>query len=38
VREVNEVMSTEEPCDVAYEFGSGLLDLQEYPQGFPKPG
>ncbi|MFS7981173.1 hypothetical protein Hanom_Chr10g00947901 [Helianthus anomalus] len=38
VREVNEVMSTEEPCDVAYEFGDGLLDLQEYPQGFPKPG
>lgn len=38
VREVNEVMSTEQPCDVAYEFGSGLLDLQEYPDGFPKPG
>lgn len=37
VREVNEVMSTEQPCDVAYEFGSGLLDLQEYPDRFPKP-
>ncbi|KAJ0701428.1 hypothetical protein HanOQP8_Chr10g0379281 [Helianthus annuus] len=34
VREVNEVVSTEEPCDMAYEFGDGLLDLQEYPQGF----
>ncbi|KVH92895.1 hypothetical protein Ccrd_005059 [Cynara cardunculus var. scolymus] len=33
VREVNEVMATEQPCDVAYEFGSGLLDIQEYPQG-----
>nr|GEW69102.1 hypothetical protein [Tanacetum cinerariifolium] len=38
VKEVNEVMSTEQPCDLAYEFGSGLLDLQEYPKGFPKPG
>ena len=38
VKEVNEVMSTEQPCDVAYEFGTGLLDLQEYPKGFPKPG
>ncbi|XP_024979707.1 uncharacterized protein LOC112516732 isoform X2 [Cynara cardunculus var. scolymus] len=38
VREVNEVMATEQPCDVAYEFGSGLLDIQEYPQGFPNPG
>ncbi|GJV45168.1 hypothetical protein Tco_1429704 [Tanacetum coccineum] len=38
VKEVNEVMSTEQPCDVAYEFGNGILDLQEYPKGFPKPG
>ncbi|PWA85787.1 hypothetical protein CTI12_AA146240 [Artemisia annua] len=28
----------EQPCDVAYEFGTGLLDLLEYPKGFPKPG
>lgn len=38
VREVNEVMATELPCDVAYEFGSGVFDIQEYPQGFPNPG
>lgn len=38
VREVNEVMSTEQPCGIAYEFGSGLLDLKEYPNGFRKPG
>ncbi|GJS32408.1 hypothetical protein Tco_0530790 [Tanacetum coccineum] len=30
-------MSTEQPCDVAYEFGNGILDLQEYPKRFPKP-
>lgn len=38
VKEVTEVMATEQPCDVAYEFGSGDFDFQEYPQGFPKPG
>ncbi|KAL6585271.1 hypothetical protein OROMI_004560 [Orobanche minor] len=37
VKEVNEVMSTEEPCDLGYEFGDGLLNLAEYPQEFPKP-
>ncbi|XP_059643064.1 uncharacterized protein LOC132284940 [Cornus florida] len=37
VGKVNEVMSTEQPCDFAYEFGDGLLDLQDYPQGFPTP-
>ncbi|KAL9228451.1 hypothetical protein vseg_004034 [Gypsophila vaccaria] len=37
VREVHEVMPTEQPCDLAYEFGDGLLDLQDYPVGFPKP-
>ena len=31
-------MSTEQPCDFAYEFGDGLFDIHEYPQGFPKPG
>ncbi|XP_050289133.1 uncharacterized protein LOC126727497 isoform X3 [Quercus robur] len=37
VRQVKEVMSTEQPCDLAYDFGDGLLDLEEYPQGFPRP-
>ncbi|GJS32410.1 hypothetical protein Tco_0530792 [Tanacetum coccineum] len=37
VNEVKKVMSTEQPCDVAYEFGNGILDLQEYPKRFPKP-
>nr|GEV01713.1 two-pore potassium channel 1-like [Tanacetum cinerariifolium] len=26
---VNEVMSTKQPCDMAYEFGNEILDLQE---------
>ncbi|XP_074288084.1 uncharacterized protein LOC141613241 [Silene latifolia] len=38
VKEVHEVMPTEQPCDIAYEFGDGHLDLQDYPEGFPKPG
>ncbi|CAN1143732.1 hypothetical protein LINPERHAP2_LOCUS13752 [Linum perenne] len=33
-----EVMSTEQPCDLAYEFGDGHLNLDNYPLGFPKPG
>ncbi|XP_058113876.1 uncharacterized protein LOC131256836 [Magnolia sinica] len=37
VVKLTEVMSTEQPCDLAYEFGDGLLDLHEYPEGFPKP-
>ncbi|KAG8380252.1 hypothetical protein BUALT_Bualt07G0173900 [Buddleja alternifolia] len=37
VRECYEVMSTEQPCDLAYEFGDGVLNLPEYPQQFPKP-
>ncbi|KAL3825028.1 hypothetical protein ACJIZ3_021057 [Penstemon smallii] len=37
IRHINEVISTEEPCDFAYEFGDGLLSLPQYPQGFPKP-
>ncbi|GFZ04374.1 hypothetical protein Acr_16g0009980 [Actinidia rufa] len=36
VKQVNEVMSTEQPCDLAYEFGDGLLDIHEYPPGFPR--
>jgi hypothetical protein len=38
LKQVKEVMSTGQPCDLAYDFGDGLLDLQDYPQGFPKPG
>ncbi|KAI5339639.1 hypothetical protein L3X38_018911 [Prunus dulcis] len=37
VRQFKEVMPTEQPCDLAYEFGDGLFDLHEYPEGFPKP-
>ncbi|MQL96515.1 hypothetical protein Taro_029199 [Colocasia esculenta] len=37
VREVNEVMSTEQPSDLAYEFGDGLLDPTVIPDGFPRP-
>ncbi|XP_043707961.1 uncharacterized protein LOC122657351 [Telopea speciosissima] len=37
VRQLKEVMSTEEPCDFAYEFGDGLLNLHDCPEGFPKP-
>lgn len=37
IRLVNEVMSTEQPCDLAYEFGDGMLNLSEYPQEYPKP-
>ncbi|KAJ0076046.1 hypothetical protein Patl1_34899 [Pistacia atlantica] len=37
VRQLREVMSTEQPCDLAYEFGDGLFGLQQFPQGFPKP-
>ncbi|XP_027168266.1 uncharacterized protein LOC113768200 isoform X2 [Coffea eugenioides] len=37
IREIHEVVSTEQPCDLAYEFGDGLLDLSDYPRGFPKP-
>ncbi|PIA58882.1 hypothetical protein AQUCO_00400025v1 [Aquilegia coerulea] len=35
VRQQKDVMATEEPCDVAYEFGDGLLDV-DYPDGFPR--
>ncbi|XP_057535713.1 uncharacterized protein LOC130813838 [Amaranthus tricolor] len=35
VKEAHEVMPTEQPCDLAYEFGDGLLDLRDYPEGFP---
>ncbi|KAF9613694.1 hypothetical protein IFM89_010136 [Coptis chinensis] len=36
VKQQKEVMATEQPCDVAYEFGDGLLDV-DYPNGFPRP-
>jgi hypothetical protein len=38
VVEQKEVMSTEQPCDLAYEFGDGHLDLCNYPRHFPIPG
>lgn len=37
VSELKEVMSTEEPCDLAYELKDGTLDLPGLPRGFPKP-
>ncbi|XP_027344854.1 LOW QUALITY PROTEIN: uncharacterized protein LOC113857254 [Abrus precatorius] len=37
VRQLKEVMSTEQPCDLAYEFGDGLHDIKELPLGFPRP-
>ncbi|XP_042442291.1 uncharacterized protein LOC122027407 isoform X2 [Zingiber officinale] len=37
VRGVMEVMSTEQPCDIAYDFGDGLLDPLIIPPRFPKP-
>ncbi|KAI4325200.1 hypothetical protein MLD38_030618 [Melastoma candidum] len=37
VKQVKEVMATEQPCDLAYEFGDGLWNLNERPEGFPKP-
>uniref|UniRef100_A0A2P2LVD6 Uncharacterized protein LOC103328729 n=1 Tax=Rhizophora mucronata TaxID=61149 RepID=A0A2P2LVD6_RHIMU len=37
VTQHREVMSTEQPCDLAYEFADGHLDLHDRPKGFPKP-
>ncbi|XP_022148507.1 uncharacterized protein LOC111017125 isoform X2 [Momordica charantia] len=37
VKQLKEVMSTEQPCDLAYEFGDGLFNIHEYPEGFPTP-
>ncbi|ESQ27881.1 hypothetical protein EUTSA_v10018923mg [Eutrema salsugineum] len=37
VREAMEVMATEEPCDIACNFGDGLLAIEDYPKGFPPP-
>ncbi|RDX88042.1 hypothetical protein CR513_30412, partial [Mucuna pruriens] len=37
VRQLKEVMPTEQPCDLAYEFGDGLYDIKELPLGFPRP-
>ncbi|XP_065878896.1 uncharacterized protein [Euphorbia lathyris] len=38
VMQRREVMSTEQPCDLAYEMGDGHLTVDNYPQGFPTPG
>eukprot|EP00250_Pteridium_aquilinum_P020904 c24986_g1_i1 orf=457-1539(-) len=37
VRETRKVVATEEPCNIALEYGDGQLHLQEVPQNFPKP-
>ncbi|KAF8052487.1 hypothetical protein N665_1555s0012 [Sinapis alba] len=37
VTEAMDVMAAEEPCDIACKFGDGLLDIEDYPQGFPQP-
>lgn len=36
--QLKEVMSTEQPCDFAYEFGDGVFDIKELPLGFPRSG
>ncbi|KAH7423234.1 hypothetical protein KP509_12G045700 [Ceratopteris richardii] len=38
VREIRKVIATEEPCNIALEYGDGQLHLKEVPNGFPKPG
>lgn len=38
VRQAVEVMSTEQPCDITFNFGDGLLNLNDFPDGFPQPG
>ncbi|KAL8138840.1 hypothetical protein V2J09_004843 [Rumex salicifolius] len=37
VRQLEEVMPTEQPCDLACELGDGLLDILDLPPGLPKP-
>ncbi|TXG57975.1 hypothetical protein EZV62_015804 [Acer yangbiense] len=37
VRQLREVMPTKHPCDLAYEFGDGLLDLHQLPTRLPNP-
>ncbi|KAJ8756282.1 hypothetical protein K2173_025094 [Erythroxylum novogranatense] len=37
VTQRKEVMPTEQPCDLAYEFGDGHFDLHTCPKGFPRP-
>ncbi|OAY69388.1 uncharacterized protein LOC109711564 [Ananas comosus] len=37
VKQVVEVMSTEQPCDLAYEFGDGLFDHDVFPENFLRP-
>jgi len=37
VRNANEVLATEEPCDLTFEFGDGQLQLLDLPQSFPRP-
>ncbi|XP_047314923.1 uncharacterized protein LOC124918891 [Impatiens glandulifera] len=38
VSEVSEVISTGQPCDLAYEFGNGVWNVpMDWPRGFPAP-
>ncbi|KAI5063964.1 hypothetical protein GOP47_0020634 [Adiantum capillus-veneris] len=37
VRETRKVVATEEPCNIAIEYGDGQLHLKEVPDNFPKP-
>lgn len=37
VRNDNEVLATEEPCDLTFEFGDGQLQLLDLPPSFPMP-
>eukprot|EP01018_Ginkgo_biloba_P007207 Gb_40028 [translate_table: standard] len=37
VRNASEVVATEEPCDLACEFGEGQVHLLDLPAHFPKP-
>ncbi|MCO5548758.1 hypothetical protein L7F22_002220 [Adiantum nelumboides] len=37
VRETRKVVATEEPCNIALDYGDGQLHLKEVPDNFPKP-
>ncbi|XP_049933217.1 uncharacterized protein LOC116252379 isoform X3 [Nymphaea colorata] len=37
VTDVRDVMSTSQPCDLAYEYGDGLLEPDIVLEGFPNP-
>lgn len=37
VRDVRKVVATEEPCNIAFEYGEGQIHLCDIPTNFPKP-